>query len=211
MKWVICAGGEYGEPVSYRGEIESGDIVVAVDGGANFLWHAGVRPDYLVGDMDSILPEVLVAMKAAGVETRIFPQEKDYTDTQLALALAVEKGARRIAILGWTGDRFDHALANLYSGAGLVQRGIEVIYLAAHYRVYLTDGDLQLEGRPAQLVSLLALSEKVEGVTLQGFQYPLDDATLKYDNPFAVSNRILGTTAQVRVRQGVLAVFHYHT
>lgn len=211
MKWVILAGGEYSDVMVFTSEVEPGDKIIAVDSGANFAFRARIQPDYLVGDMDSIDPQVLDYMRARGVDIRVFPPEKDFTDTQLALALAEEMGAKSLIIMGWCGDRFDHSLANLYSGIGIVQRGVRVTYISPGCRVYLVNRELQLAGKEGDLVSLLALSPAVEGVSLEGFAYPLHDAILKYDNPYAVSNRMLESRAKVSIRRGVVAVFHYES
>ncbi|MGI6487304.1 MAG: thiamine diphosphokinase [Syntrophothermaceae bacterium] len=212
MKWIILTGGDYGEAAfssEYLKEIVPGDRIIAVDSGANFAWQVGLQPEFLVGDMDSINPAVYNKMKEQGVKVHTYPRAKDYTDTQLALKLAEESGASRIAIMGFTGSRLDHVLATLYSGIRLVRKGIKVTYLAPEFRVYLLNGNLQLTGESGDLVSLVALTENVTGVSLTGFAYPLHQATLQLDKPYAVSNQMLSDSAQIEVGQGIVAVFHY--
>ena len=190
MKWIILTGGDYGETVfnsEYLKAIAPGDRIIAVDSGANFAWRVGLQPEFLVGDMDSIDPTVYSKMQEQGVEIHTYPRAKDYTDTQLALKLAEDSGASHIAIMGFTGSRLDHVLATLYSGIRLVRKGIKVTYVAPELRVYLLNGKLQLTGKSGDLVSLVALTENVTGVSLTGLAYPLHQATLQLDQPYAVS------------------------
>lgn len=209
MKCVILAGGRYGDPEQYRRWLHRAELVVAADAGADFAWRIGVRPQVVVGDMDSVAPHVLEAMERQRVQIVRHPAEKDCTDTQLALALAEERGAREIVVMGWEGDRLDHVLSNLFSGVAPLHRGVEMTYAAPGLTVHLIAADRELEGTPGDLVSVVALSEAAVGVSLEGFQYPLEDATLRYSYPFAVSNRLLRSPARIGLRQGVLAVFHY--
>lgn len=209
MKWAVLTGGEYGEYPPYIKVIKTCDKIVAVDGGANFAYQAGIWPDYLIGDMDSVEPEVYRLMEARGVDIHRYPPAKDFTDTHLALTLAENRKASEVVIMGWIGDRFDHTLATLYCGVGLAQRGIRITYIAPGFTAYLLKEELKLKGTRGDTVSLVALSEKVEGVYLEGFQYPLIEATLTYENPIGISNLMLGETANIRVRKGIAAVIHF--
>lgn len=209
MKCVIMANGEYGEVEEYRKIARDADFVFCADGGANYAYKAGIEPLAIIGDMDSIEPEVKDFYLKKGVIWRKYPRKKDFTDTQLALTLAEEKGVREIIFLGTLGGRLDHTLSNIYAGIEYVKKGIKIKHYAPSYIVYLTGDELEITGREGEIVSLLVLSDIARGVWLEGFAYELNDADLEKGNPYTISNVLSVPRALIRVREGILAVIHY--
>lgn len=209
MKCILLANGEYGDLALYKAVTAGADCVICADGGANYAYRLGLIPDYIVGDMDSVEPEVSAHYAGAGSVLKKYPRSKDFTDTQLALSLAQELGAREIILLGSLGGRADHAMANLYAGLTAAEQGIKVIHYTPQCRVYLLQGQLTLQGSPGDLVSVLALTESATGVYETGFEYPLDNVVMEMKNPFAVSNIMSASQAEIRVDKGILLVFHY--
>ena len=209
MNYLILANGSYGNLAWYRSQLNNFDKIICVDGGASQARTLGIIPDWLIGDMDSIKPADRSYMEQAGVAIKLYPENKDYTDTQLALMLAAEEGATKLVIWGGTGSRLDHTISNIYSATVFLQQGIDIIFDAPDLTVYLVRDRLEVPAAVGDTVSLLALSEKAGGVTLHGFKYPLKDATLEGCWPYAVSNIVTIAHPLVEVASGVLAVFHY--
>lgn len=209
MRFLIMTNGEYGDLNWYRGRAGRFDRIYCVDGGSRRAKQLGVVPDRVVGDMDSITGADRHDMENNGVRFSVFPPEKDYTDTQLALDLAVREGAREIVVWGGTGSRLDHTLSNLCSSVALVRRGVGVFFEAPDVDVYLVRDRLLLPGKPGDTVSLIVLGDRATGVTLHDFRYPLEGVVLEGSWQWAVSNVVTGTAPAVRVATGVLAVFHY--
>jgi len=209
MKCMLLANGEYGDLELYKGVISGVDCVICADGGANYAYRLGLKPNYIVGDMDSINPEISGHYADSGTVVKKYPRSKDFTDTQLALSLAQEIGAREITLLGSLGGRLDHTMSNLYAGWEASERGIKVIHYTPQCMVYLLKGKLTLNGNKGDLVSVLALSERATGVYETGFEYPLDNVVLEMRNPFAVSNVMSASKAEIRAKSGMLLVFHY--
>lgn len=185
-----------------------GDLVIAADGGLRALQTSGVRPDLLVGDLDSLgdcpLPADLPLLR--------FPVRKDDTDTGLALAEGLRRGYRAFALYGCAGGRADHLLANFQSMAAVSRRGASVRLAAPAYDAYaVTDAALALPPRPeGTLVSVFCLGALAEGVTLTGLSYPLRDASLSPFVPLGVSNRrTADPRAAVSVRRGTLLVLQH--
>jgi thiamine pyrophosphokinase len=89
---------------------EEADLVLAADSGLTAAENAGVRPDWIVGDMDS-LDDPGRLKKYPSRRVRLFRPDKDYTDTELALNCLWEQGCREIWILGGGGGRIDHLFA----------------------------------------------------------------------------------------------------
>ena len=179
-----------------------GDFVIAADAGYRTCQQAGIVPDLLLGDFDSMEQPDFPNIHRS-------PVEKDDTDTMLAVKTALEQGCDTVYIYGGTGGkRLDHTLANLQTLLFLRRRGA---------RGYLYDDDfvwtvIENESLTVEktvewgLFSAFCLGDRAEGIDETGFQYPLSDAVLTPEFPLGVSNHIMEPTATVRVRKGVLAV-----
>ncbi|HPF44906.1 MAG TPA: thiamine diphosphokinase [Syntrophomonadaceae bacterium] len=209
MKCLLMANGKYGDITAYYGLADRADLVICADGGANYAYQMGVLPDYIIGDLDSIRPEVREYFNKQQVIFKAYPPAKDFTDTQLALETAEDLGADEIIFVGTLGGRLDHTLANLYSCIETVRKGKKVSHFGSDVTIYLVNSQVRLKGRTGDLVSIIALTEKATGINISNFAYPLQDAVLYQDKPYAVSNRMLSDTAEIRVKKGIIAVFHY--
>jgi thiamine pyrophosphokinase len=190
-----------------------GLLVIAADGGALKAEQLGLRPDVVVGDLDSLAPETVGRLRRAGVEIVQHQADKDESDTELALLEAISRGARELIVVGGLGGlRIDHSLANMLLLNLPRPDGCEVVLLdgLASLRVLGVAGQdsLGLEGQPGDLVSLLPLSERVEGVRTEGLAYRLDDETLEQGPSRGLSNVMRGQQATIHSRSGRLAVIH---
>lgn len=211
MAALIMANGDYTDPEWYGTRTREFDFVICADGGAVSAKQIGILPDIITGDLDSINESVLSFMKERGVQFSIYPPEKDFTDTYLALDAAAKEGLTDLVIWGGTGGRLDHTLANLQTAAFFVKKGMGIRFESPSETVYIIKDDLILKGHPGDTVSVLALNERAEGVTLTGFKYPLNNAALNSDQPTGISNILLDIEARIRLRSGILAVFHNHS
>ncbi|MEQ8236627.1 MAG: thiamine diphosphokinase [Syntrophomonadaceae bacterium] len=209
MRCIIMANGAYGDLASYRDLVLPGDILLCADGGSNYAFELGLLPDLIIGDLDSIRPEIEDNYRRRGVKFCPFPSRKDSTDFQLCLDKAREMQADQVLVLGSMGKRLDHTLANLYAGIGLVRGGCLISHFSPECRVHITSQDMIIEGRPGDLVSVLALTEEATGVTEQGFEYTPVNPRLELARPYAVSNVMTGDCGKITVQAGILAVFHY--
>ncbi len=209
MRCIILANGEYGEIEAYRKVFQDGDAILCADGGANYAYEMGIVPAAIIGDLDSIRPEVQEYYKTCHVRFQKYSPHKDFTDMQLVLKTALEWGAEEIILLGTLGKRLDHTLANLYSGIDLVRRGIKLSHYTPEYWVHIINQDIVIEGRPGDLVSVLTLTDEAYGVSEVGFEYTLTDAAMEKSKPYGISNVLVGQHGTVGVQSGILAVFHY--
>ncbi len=208
MKCVVLANGEYGPLEEYRAVVCADDIIICADGGANYAYEMGLIPAYIVGDMDSIRPEVK-EFYARQTVVKKYPRRKDFTDTQLALSLAEELGADEVLFLGTLGKRLDHTLSNLYSGIEMAIMGKQVAHFSPDCIVYLTAQRIIISGQKGDVVSVLPLSEKASGVSEKGFEFPLEKVVLEKKNPYTVSNILAQERGEISVEDGILAVFHF--
>jgi thiamine pyrophosphokinase len=191
-------------------------LVVAADGGATKALAAGLAPDLVVGDADSLGPDGLAAVRAAGILVELAAVEKDESDLELAVAAAVVRGATRITILGALGGaRFDHALANAWLLAHPALVGRVAVLLDDATRVRLLDAtaapaEVRLDGAPGDLVSLFPFGVDAVGVTTTGLAYPLRDEPLRSGPARGLSNVRSGPEARVALRAGRLLIIETH-
>lgn len=206
MKALIVLGGDApGVQLLYRCA-ENADLVIAADRGLEAFAGTGLKPDLLLGDMDSVSEEVLLRMQE-DTEVERLPVVKDDTDGVHALDVAIARGAKEITLLGALGGRMDHALANLMLLVRAHRAGTRAQILSERERIALVDGQAVLHGAKGDTVSLLPLG-MAKGVTLTGFFYPLREHELDSGYPLGISNVVTEETACVSVCEGDLLLFH---
>ena len=177
-----------------------GDLVIAADSGYHTARALGAKIDLLLGDFDSIgaIPHEV------GMEIQQVPVEKDFTDTQLAVEIALERGADDMVIIGGLSGRLDHTLSTLAVLEDLHARGCRaaVVTDGQSRARYLKASSTLIARSEYRYLSLVAVDEVIKGVTVEGCKYPLKNATLRRRNQFAVSNEITGNVAFISVRKG---------
>lgn len=179
----------------------AGDAVVAADGGRLHARAQGVEPTLVLGDFDS-------SDRPADGRVAVYPVEKDDTDTMLALKWGWAQGYRRFRLLGCTGGRADHTIANVQALLWLAARGGRGVLMAPDAcATVVQNGTLHFAPQSTGGLSVFAVGGPAEGVTLRGLHYPLQDAVLTPEFPLGVSNRFLGGDASVQVRAGRLLVY----
>lgn len=210
---VIVAGGPVGDDAFVRAQCAAADLLIAADAGALVLERLGIVPDLAVGDFDTAGPELVARLAARGIPTETHPVAKDYTDTHLAIVIAISRGATEIVVLGALGGpRYDHMLATALSLAARVFAGVRIRLVdPLHTMLVLRTGEaVALHGAPGEYVSLLALTEEVTGVSGDGLLYPLPTIFRLGDN-IGVSNELTTAEATVSVSgSGLLLVIHTH-
>jgi thiamine pyrophosphokinase len=213
MHALVVADGEVPDrsalDAAWPGWDEGVSLVVGADGGALRIDRLDRRPDIVVGDGDSLDPSALEKLRREGIEVRLFPTDKDESDTEIAVTTAISMGATRITVLGaFGGRRFDHALANVALLALPAVEGRPMILLDQRTRVRLLTGPAQLDlgGPIGDLVSLLPFGADVDGVVTRGLRYPLRDETLRAGPARGLSNVREEAAASVAIRSGRLLV-----
>jgi len=208
MKVLIMTNGDYGDLEWYQEHKDGFDEIICVDGATSFARELGIVPDWVVGIWTPSMMMIKNIWKSR-VQSFPFILPKDPTDTQISLQLAEQLGASKITIWGGTGSRLDHTLSNLYSAANLVKKGKTVQFDSPILSIYLVKDVLKLSGEIGKTVSVLALGDGASGVSLKGFQYPLDNAEIDSMWQYGISNVIISSPQVVSVASGILAVFYY--
>ncbi len=204
---LLCGGCMDEEFVKQILEKIRPDCVIGIDKGLEFCYRNQIIPQYILGDFDSIDKDVLEYYEnRKEIPVKKYQPEKDATDTRIGLELALKLKSNRIFLLGATGGRLDHYMANLQSLLVPLKYGAEAWILDPQNAVTVLDQGRKIkkEELPGKYVSFFSMGDKVEGITLRGFKYPLTDYTLSNDDGIAVSNELAGEEAEVSFRKGRL-------
>lgn len=184
------------------------DLVIAADGGANWCAAWGWQPKLVIGDMDSVDEATAGRLRRAGVPFVEHPVEKDQTDLELALSVAVERGADEIVVAGALGGRIDHTLGNLALLALPLLAGLPVRMVDGGQSISLVRDRLVVAGAAGDTLSLVPFGGDARGVSVTGVRWPLDDADLPLGPSLGISNRLTASEVEVTVQAGALLVVH---
>ena len=207
-EYLLVAGGRTPSPAWLKAASMNRRLY-AVDHGADACRAAGLVPELFIGDGDSAKRDTLSWIEDSHVACKRFPPEKDKTDTQLALETVDENRNPFVIIAGGFGGRFDHAFSLLYSFVGT---GLHGCLADDHEFLFVLREDdeivLEISSTPKSL-SLLPLTPECQGVSIDGVHWPLSDAVLRQDNPYAISNRLAPSANRItaRNRTGVLGLY----
>lgn len=187
------------------------DLTIAVDCGYRNAKATGTEPAIVVGDFDSFPDGEPEDVLPKTTEILRVPAEKDATDTQLAVGLALERGADEIVIIGGLGGRLDHALSNISLLEDLHASGVHATITDGQSRVrYIRSTSYLLARSQFKYLSLITADETVKGVTLEGCKYSLKNAKLSRRFQYAISNEIEGNCALITVKKGGLYIIESH-
>jgi thiamine pyrophosphokinase len=209
MHVVIFAGGTLRPGRAFYAAIGSADMFIAADSGAATALEYGCTPRIVVGDFDSLDEAILEDLGKRGSEIRRVAVEKDETDTELAVQVAIDEGATRITLVGALGGaRFDHTMANILLLAGFERVPIMLVDGPSTCWLVHGPGSSAIDGKVGDLVSLLPLTGDASGVRTKGLYYALQGETLSFGKPRGVSNVLTEDHAEVSVDGGVLLVIY---
>lgn len=189
------------------------DTVIAVDSGLAYASDLNIELQYIVGDFDSVPKEYLdkyqnKANEDDSIKIIKYNPEKDETDTQIAIELGIQLGADEITLLGATGTRLDHLLANVYLLSIALEHNIKAYIVDEYNKLYFINHNTTL--RKDQLygpyLSLIPYTEIVEAVTLEGFKYPLLKRDLCIGASIGISNEVIAEEATIIFQSGILIV-----
>lgn len=210
MNTLIVAGGEINLAFLENYYLsKKPDIIIAVDNGLDALNKLNIFPNHIVGDLDSVNQSLIKSYKNnPKINIHQYQPEKDYTDTDIALKLAISLRSSHIALIGALGKRMDHALANIHILLVALNANIPCELLDDNNRIYLVNSTHTIEKLNiyGKYISLIPLTSSVEGLTLTGFKYPLDNYSLTIGKSLGISNEIIDDTATIFLKKGILIV-----
>jgi thiamine pyrophosphokinase len=209
VRAAVFLNGATDSPGLIREVAMRADLVLAADAGACYALDAGIVPDLVVGDMDSLGEDLARQVEERGADLERHPARKDKMDGHLAVLAARERGATEADLLCAAGGRFGALFAVPHILLAAERIGLRSTVVADWGRMFVVEtGSRTLEGGPQDSVSIFPLSGLASGVTLEGFVYPLDDARLEPGDTLGFHNELIGREARISVREGALLVVH---
>ena len=230
MKVLIITGGNIDDDFAFSFLSDKiYDEIIAVDGGLAFADRAQLvlqnfKLTHLVGDFDTIASDILEKyIHRENICVHQYVPEKDYTDTDIAVKLALkliesnlacdskcssENEKNIIHILGGTGTRLDHVMANLQMLKNIMNAGAEGAIIDANNYIEMICGTRKLKRLEifGKYMSLIPATMVLKGITLEGVKYPLKKAKLRRTHQYAVSNELTGNCAFIAVKKGGLFI-----
>jgi thiamine pyrophosphokinase len=181
---------------------------IGVDRGVYNLLTFGIMPHMAFGDFDSISGEERQWVQSKLENLEIYPKEKDETDMELAINWCLRQNPSQIILLGATGGRLDH----LFMNAHLILKGLKAnipVYLEDRWNkmTLLDPGTYTFNKESFKYYSILPFTEKVKGLTLQGFRYPLENKDIEQGSSLCISNELTAETGKVCFKKGRLYLF----
>ncbi len=182
---IFCSGEMDGDEVflpEYRK-----DLILCADGGYKHAKRLGLKPDLIIGDLDSGLKEY-----PKEIPCRVYPSEKDKTDTNLCLDYAIGQGCTEVVILGGIGGRLDHEFSHLSLLMNGLHRGVRVKLINKQNEIWMEDKPFSLKPSEKKYISFFPFGGTVEGFTVHGLKYEASDMSLVCDCAQASSNQFDG-------------------
>lgn len=190
--------------------IKTTDTIICADGGAKWAIAAGITPQVIVGDLDSLPKQLYKKLQKLPIDWVTFSSEKDYTDSELALKYAIEHGFMEIVVIGVFGNRMDHLMANMthFSSVLKATQNLAISIVEKDQSMYFVKDKLVLVGEKGKTVSILSLDGDAKGVSTKGLKWRLDNETLRFGESRGVSNEIVARRVSVEVKRGVILLIH---
>jgi thiamine pyrophosphokinase len=205
--WIF-ANGELGRGELLRTMISSADWILAVDAGYRHLKVLGLRPDLVIGDLDSLAEMDLKEIQQQGIPIQRFPPAKNETDLELGINAALAQGCRCIRIACAGGGRLDQLLGNLALLFRPDLAGLDVRLEDGETEAFLIRSEAVVDGNPGDTVSLLPVGRAAGGALTEDLLYPLRLETLFQYQTRGISTVMQTGQARILVRDGILLCVH---
>jgi thiamine pyrophosphokinase len=186
------------------------DLIIAANGGMHYCLSLGITPDVVIGDLDSLAADDIKGLQIASVEIIRYPAKKDQTDLELALRLAIDRGADEIVVFGAMGGRWDMSIANILLLAEQNLSGATIRIIDGRHEIMLLHAgkEITFYGEKGDILSLIPLGRDALGITTIGLEYPLKNDVLRLGSSRGISNVLTRNSATVFLKQGLLLCVH---
>ena len=205
---VIFANGELPDLKKIRALLRPDDYIICADGGTRHALALKLKPNLVIGDMDSVKKGHWQRLKTSGISIELFPRDKNETDLELAVHRAIDMRPGQIVIIAALGGRLDQTLGNISLLADTRLSSSNIRLDDGVEEIILCRDQAQIRGRSGDIVSLIPWQGIVTGVQTKDLKWPLTDETLYPDKTRGISNEMTGETASVSIRSGSLLIVH---
>lgn len=203
-KTVIFLNGDKSDLSLIGRYIDKNTLIIGCDGGAEQAIALGYKPDIIIGDLDSINEKNI----PQGAEIIRHPGDKDYTDSEAALKHAIAKGAKEIILTGFSGDRVDHMLGNIFLLPKPEFAGPKIRIVEGKQEIYMITGTAEIMGKAGETISFIPLFGDVRAIFSSGLKYDLSRNDLSMQGNTGISNELVKDKARIDVGESRLLAVH---
>lgn len=208
---VIIANGDLGDVCFYKDFLKADDFVICVNGGTKHALALGIKPDLVIGDLDSLQPGDMLLIEELGPGLIRHPAAKEKSDLELAVDRAVEMKPPEIVIIGALGGkRADHAFINLLLLSIPLLQGIAARIVDDRQEIRMINSGAEIKGRPGDYLSLFSLTDESCGIETKGLKFPLKRESLHFASTRGLSNELTAPQALITMESGCLLVIRYN-
>jgi len=205
---IIFANGELPDLKKVRTLLRPDDYIICADGGTRHALALKLKPDLVIGDMDSVQKGHWQKLKTSGISIELFPRDKNETDLELAITRAAEMNPEQIIIVAALGGRLDQTLGNITLLTDPQLSSLDLRLDDGVEEIFLCRNQVQVHGGSGDLVSLIPWQGAVSGVITKDLKWPLNHETLYPDKTRGISNEMTGDTASISIGSGLLLIVH---
>lgn len=202
MKALVVSSGSKVKNSILLNLINKSDYIICADGGIMHFMELGIKPDLIIGDLDSVDDSGLNYIKENNITIHKFPSEKNETDTELAIIFLMENKFKDITLVGVTGSRMDHTLSNIFLLKRLCKNNIKARIVDNNNTIYYVDEKMILENEADTFTSIIPITEEGVVVSLKGFYYPLENHLIEFGSSLGISNEIVEKFGTIIVSKG---------
>ncbi len=207
MNALVIANGDIKNYDILKSVIKDVDFILCVDGGVDHILKINHKPHMVFGDLDSISEEGLSFIKKENIAIERFPSIKDSTDTELGIDYLVSQGYKEITLMGVTGSRQDHTLANIFLLDYLLEKNIKGKIVDNNNIIYLSDNYLKLKKTKGYYLSIIPIDLAGVRISLDGFFYNLQSKYIPFGSTLGVSNEIIEDYGEIKIEEGKALIF----
>lgn len=207
MKALVISSGTINNYNILESIVKESDFIVCADGGMDHLMKIKRLPNLILGDLDSISRDALDYINKNNIIIKRFSSIKNSTDTDLAMEYLIEEGFRNITLIGVTGTRQDHTMANIMLLNRLHEKRIKGKIVDDNNIIYLIDDYLEIEYQEGVYVSIVPITESGIEVSLDGFYYNLNNHRIKFGSTNGISNKITDSCGTINIHSGKALVY----
>ena len=208
MHALIFANGDVPDDRVVKPWLDNAPLMIAADGGARNALSIGVLPQIVIGDLDSLCAADRLRLEQTNAQFIVYPAHKDYTDLELAIRHALERGATEIIIVSALGGRWDQSLANILLLTLPELKNVPTRIVDQRESITAIRDRAEIAGRAGDTLSLIALRGDARGVSIEGCEYPLKEAVLPFGATLGISNVFVEPVATVTVQAGIVLAIH---
>jgi thiamine pyrophosphokinase len=202
---IIFANGELPNIEKARALIKADDYIICADGGTRHALALGLKPNLIVGDLDSVTD---VELQKADAKVMQYPRDKNETDLELALNHALERKPTSLLIIAALGNRLDQTLGNISLLSDPRIATLDIRLDDGIEEVFFCRNQSKVRGRSGDIVSLIPWNGAVKGISTNGLRWPLNNETLYPDKTRGLSNEMLDAFAEINIESGLLLITH---